>query len=265
MSSPSRAAVAILVFATVLPASARADQVPGNASAGELPTPKAQGVKEPAEYAVVVPHRTSSTDVLVRELYARPNLRPANLTETQAKRLAGLTDDDGPGFVAPFGAPSSKATSPSPRDVTGDDAASRAVLDALLANAQVQGAFVVFTDEEGGLFVRVYHARKHAFDANVLRADRASEAPWRKAIDDLEATYGRAAEPEHDADAARQARAKSIAEKRARALAPGAGGFLSSPWFWGAMGAALLGGGAIYFSTRDREPGTIQLQVRVPQ
>jgi hypothetical protein len=41
--------------------------------------------------------------------------------------------------------------------------------------------------------------------------------------------------------------------------------FYLSPWFWGAVGAAAFGAGAIYFATRDNGSSSIQLQVQVPK
>jgi hypothetical protein len=39
--------------------------------------------------------------------------------------------------------------------------------------------------------------------------------------------------------------------------------FYTSPWFWGAVGAAAFGGAAVYFATRDNSPSTIHLQLQV--
>ena len=47
---------------------------------------------------------------------------------------------------------------------------------------------------------------------------------------------------------------------------PGAGRpFYASPWFWGAIGAALFAGAAFYFATRDSSDPNIQLSVQVPR
>jgi hypothetical protein len=40
--------------------------------------------------------------------------------------------------------------------------------------------------------------------------------------------------------------------------------FYESVWFWGAVGAAALLGGAAYIATRDSSPSTIHLEVQVP-
>jgi hypothetical protein len=40
--------------------------------------------------------------------------------------------------------------------------------------------------------------------------------------------------------------------------------FYESGWFWGALGAAALIGGAIYLATQDTGSQTIHLQVQVP-
>ena len=41
--------------------------------------------------------------------------------------------------------------------------------------------------------------------------------------------------------------------------------FYTSPWFWGAVGAAVFGGTAVYFATRDNSTSTIHLELQVPK
>jgi hypothetical protein len=41
--------------------------------------------------------------------------------------------------------------------------------------------------------------------------------------------------------------------------------FYVSPWFWGAVGAAVFGGVAVYFATRDNTTSTIHLEMQVPK
>jgi hypothetical protein len=41
--------------------------------------------------------------------------------------------------------------------------------------------------------------------------------------------------------------------------------FYASGWFWGALGAAALLGGAFYFATRDTGSDPIHLQLKVPR
>jgi hypothetical protein len=41
--------------------------------------------------------------------------------------------------------------------------------------------------------------------------------------------------------------------------------FYTSPWFWGAVGAAVFGGTAVYFATRDNSSSTIHLELQVPK
>ncbi len=40
--------------------------------------------------------------------------------------------------------------------------------------------------------------------------------------------------------------------------------FYQSGWFWGAVGAAVFAGGALFFATRDSSGQTIHLDVQVP-
>jgi hypothetical protein len=46
--------------------------------------------------------------------------------------------------------------------------------------------------------------------------------------------------------------------------APRQRSFYESGWFWGALGAAALVGGAIYLATQDTSSPTIHLEVQVP-
>jgi|HubBroStandDraft_2_1064218.scaffolds.fasta_scaffold1420467_1 hypothetical protein len=48
------------------------------------------------------------------------------------------------------------------------------------------------------------------------------------------------------------------------ASAPHGRKFYESGWFWGAVGAAALVGGAIFLATQDTSSPTIHLQVQVP-
>jgi hypothetical protein len=41
--------------------------------------------------------------------------------------------------------------------------------------------------------------------------------------------------------------------------------FYTSPWFWGAIGAAAFAGAAFFFATRDSSDPNIALQVQVPK
>ncbi len=41
--------------------------------------------------------------------------------------------------------------------------------------------------------------------------------------------------------------------------------FYASTWFWGAIGAAVVIGGLVYFASQDTDPGPIHLQMKVPR
>jgi hypothetical protein len=41
--------------------------------------------------------------------------------------------------------------------------------------------------------------------------------------------------------------------------------FYTSPWFWGAVGAAVFGTTAVYFATRDNSTSSIHLELQVPR
>jgi hypothetical protein len=85
---------------------------------------------------------------------------------------------------------------------------------------------------------------------------------WSGTVASLERAFG-------DAPAvALQAPALATAEippPKAPATEGGSRPFYASPWFWGAVGAAVFGGTAVYFATRDNTTGTIHLELQVPK
>jgi hypothetical protein len=93
--------------------------------------------------------------------------------------------------------------------------------------------------------------------------DAGEELDWTGAVASLERAQGLPIAP-----------APTSAPRQVTALVPpakegdkntGSRPFYTSPWFWGALGAAALGGTALYFATRDNSSGTIHLQLQVPK
>jgi hypothetical protein len=212
---------------------------------------------------------------LAQEIYRRPAIRPAALDEARARVLAGE-------------APTADA-SQSLRDlaetraaIRGNDAPSRQLL-ASIANTLHVRALVVVSVEEADASVRapiarVFMADTGAFDAARYAPDDApgSAVPvWSGAGQSLERMYSApAVTPLGSAGAVGPARATIGAPAAVNTSASAtnkAGGegsskpFYVSPWFWGAIGAAALGGVVVFAATRDNNPDTIHLQMQVPK
>ena len=227
---------------------------------------------------------------LAQEVYARPSLRPPSLDEQQARVLAG----DAP----PAGASQRVRDLAETRAaIRGDDAPSRQLLASTARDLHVRGVVVVTRD--GSRFgARVFLADTSAFDAAQYAPDPppAGAAPptsnagsdagasqpdvdggilpnappppappvtWHAAVDSLERVYGTTEKP-----AAPAPTAGGIGTDRGTTSATHAKSgkpFYTSPWFWGALGAAAFGAAAVFVATRDNSSGTIHLQMQVPK
>lgn len=181
---------------------------------------------------------------LALAVYASPKLRPSAVSDDDARALAGeaprATTSAGTRELAELRA-----------RVQGDDAASRQLLLAITDRTHTRGAVVLMQDG----VARVFEAARKEFDA--ASYSTREDGDWRGVIASLERVYG--GMPSGDK---RQA---APASKRTDSTERATGSFFGSPWFWGALGAALALGGATYFLTRDREPDTIHVHVQVPR
>jgi hypothetical protein len=200
-------------------------------------------------------------------VYASANLRPS-FDEAHARVLAG----EAPAADAPSSLTDLAQTRAA---IRGDDAPSRKLLSAIANDLRVRGIVVVMAAPE--LQARVFLADAAAFDAaryvpDVRRdaSDAGTEAPpsskdWSGAIASLERAFAPSAStaPEPTATPApRQALEPTPARREGET---GSHPFYTSPWFWGAVGAAVFGGTALYFATRDNGSSTIHLQLQVPK
>jgi hypothetical protein len=223
---------------------------------------------------------------LAKEVYARASLRPAVLDETRARVLVGA--------AAPAGAAAPvKDLADERAGVRGDDGASRALLRTIATQLDVR-ALVVVEAGPGAPWAHVFVVESGAFDAARYAPDAvpmaaASLAPspadaadagapdaqagasdggmvaaaplaprpvrWSGTAASLERAYGAASAP-------------PLATSAVPPLPPAAQEshpFYTSPWFWGAVGAAAFGGLAVYFATRDTSADTIHLELQVPK
>ena len=234
---------------------------------------------------------------LAKEAYARPSLRPPGLDEPRARVLVGEP--------AASGAPETTRDLADERaSIHGDDGASRALLRSIASQLEVRALVVVEPGAAGVPSARVFLAESGAFDAARYEPDPApapaasdaapppppasldagapsaanatsdggmapsSATPppppppplrWSGAVASLERAYG------NDGEATR---APALATSPLPGAAPKTAEshpFYVSPWFWGAVGAAVFGGVAVYFATRDNTTGTIHLEAQVPK
>jgi hypothetical protein len=282
-----RAARVVLLVVSGLLATAQAFASPSRtAPAAEVAT---------SRRGVAVVGGTAARDeafTLARAIYAG-RLRPPALDEVRARVLAGDP-------VPPNARRELRDLGELRAGVTGDDAASRRLLSAIAEQLGVAALVVVTVDagspspaepepdvagdagaagdagEEAGLppappappvpappvvTARLFLADLGDFDAARYEPDREAEpaAAWRAAVASLERRFPAPAP---------SAAVRPVAPLRPAANAKEGGEskpFYSSPWFWGALGAAALVGSAFYFASRDTSGDPIHLQMNVPR
>lgn len=183
---------------------------------------------------------------LARAVYADPLLRPS-LDEKRARVLAGEAPE----------AEDLRDLAELRAGVRGDDAASREVLATLADRALVEALLVVQVDGTGHATAREFFARTRSFDAAVFVARRdGDEVAWPGVTDSLHARY--AAPPPPPPAAPRAATKPKPSETSSKP-------FYLSPWFWGAIGAGLVGGLAVVLATQDASGDTMKLRLTVPR
>ncbi len=215
-----------------------------------------------------------------RAIYASRQ-RPRALDEVRARVLAG-------------DAPPANATREL-RDlaelraaVAGEDAASRRLLSAIAQQIHVAAILVVSPPSasppapavadggadaaaaetaepsgvEGVATGRLFLASTGEFDAARYAADRGIAGPtaWKGAVASIDARL-----PEDPSRAVEAGRAAPTMKPPLSPDPAESKPFYSSAWFWGALGAAALLGGAFYFASRDASDDSIHLQMRGPR
>ncbi len=213
---------------------------------------------------------------LAKAIYARPTLRPASLDEARARILAGEP--------LPPQAPTALHDLAETRvAVHGDDAPSRQLLLSIAQNLHVRGLVVVGSERveapvvtmgtvatgvagdapppvrSSQPFARVFMVETGSMDAARYYADD-DGASWAGAVRSLERSYGVALPPQPPGPLTPAP--PKLKPEDASASHP----FYSSPWFWGALGAAAVGATAVYFATQNNgSNGTIHLSAQVPK
>lgn len=238
----------------------------------------------PRESGVAVLAQGDAADFtwpLAQEVYRRPSLRPALVDEARARVLAGEAPAQGASQVI-------RDLSDTRAAVHGDDAPSRHLLASLAGDLHVRAVVVVSVKEEAAPLVtiapastadggaaepppphrvavaHVFLAETGAFDAAEYTPDDSFTVSWRAAGQSLERTYGREPSPSPLSAAAPSSSAPAHKAATGEGHEPSRP-FYTSPWFWGAIGAAAFGATAVYFATRDNSDGTIHLQMQVPK
>ena len=208
--------------------------------------------------AVATPLGDTPVWKLARGVYADASLRPA-FDEAHARALAGE--------VPAAGAPADVRDLAETRaGIHGDDGASKRLLASLAAQLHVRGVIVVSGAETTAAHAanaKVFLTGSGQFDAATYAADASGD--WSSTVSSLSRTYG--------ASTVSTASGETVAAPTLALTSipppPDADShksrpFYYSPWFWGAVGAAALGGVAVYFATRDSDPSTIHLQLTLP-
>jgi hypothetical protein len=238
----------------------------------DAPSPKGLAVMAQGDATV-------SAWTLARAVYGDTALLPATLDETHARALLGEQ-------VAPDAPRDVRDLAETRAALHGDDAPSRSLLSGIAASLHVRGIVVVEEHQvspsqpRATPAARVFVAGTGAFDAVLYEPDPPPTATWGStppstswlsATNALRRSFGEAGVVIPGPSSAPSASGSlgSSAPLQTAHPAPPEGEkkhpFYTSPWFWGALGAAAFAGVAFYFVTRDSSDPMIQLQVQVPK
>jgi hypothetical protein len=240
-------------------------------SASGAPTPPRAPSKGLAVLAM--DGATDAAWALASKVYGDPDLRPLALDDVHARVLAG----EAPAANAPQDV---KDLAQIRAAVHGDDAPSRQLLSSLASQLGTRGVVVVEVAAGGAVSARVFVADAHAFDAARYAPDDPHTMTWNGATLSLSRAFGSRAAPSTTiAPPVVVAPTAEVTPAIPPTMVPGPPGILSdsppvaahvsksfyqSGWFWGAVGAAVFAGGALFFATRDSSGQTIHLDVQVP-
>ncbi len=270
----------------------------GRAASAQSAPPAASGASaaQPAPHAVGqgvavlgVGASRAEAYALARAVYGS-SMRPRGLDEIRARVLAG---DPAPSLASR----EVRELAELRAAITGEDAASRRLLASIAQQLGVAAILVVRVDraapapaapvdagaedaaseEDAGATAAaapttttVTSARLFLADTGELDAARYSPDPgaegseaWRSVVTSLERRF--AAMPAAAPAPAPAEKSRVSAPTMRSNEGPEPKPFYTSAWFWGAIGAAVLVGGAFYFASRDTSDDPIHLQMRVPR
>jgi hypothetical protein len=222
------ASLCAMVFALLTCRSARADE----------PAPKPKGL-----VVVATDGATDAAWPLARAVYSDEMLRPREIDDAKARVLAGEAGSADLAELAELRA-----------GVKGDDAASRQVLAALANKLRVVAVVVVSPGDPPS--ARLFDAETKAFDAARYTSEKGE---WASAVKSLERWYLPTPPPLVTAVPKEPEPAKPTDKPKEKSKS-----FYESPWFWAAIGAALLIGGGVLIATNIQTSDTIHMQVKLP-
>lgn len=158
---------------------------------------------------------------VAQAVYGDEALRP-KIADAEARVLAGEPPKEGaPTFV--------RELAELRAQFKGDDAASRAML-AEIARRTGARAIAVVSESEGAAEVRVWDAAGEGLEGTRHRREASG---WSPLTSNLHGRFAAAPQPTPAPEPSKK------------------GGFLENPWFWGAVGAAVLAGVVVYAATQS--------------
>jgi hypothetical protein len=269
MRSPRRFVMVLGLAFAAIPAAALAQptDAPPAGSAQTPPRAPARGLA-----VLALDGATDAAWALASKVYGDPDLRPLALDDVHARVLAG----EAPATGAPQDV---KDLAQIRAAVHGDDAPSRQLLASLASQLGARGVIVVKVAPNGAVSARVFVADTRSFDAARYAPDDASPTTWNGAAASLSRAFGAHAAATTVAPPIAMAPTAEPTPAPPPTMVPGPPGILSdsppvaahvsasfyqSGWFWGAVGAAVFAGGALFFATRDSSSPMIHLDVQVP-
>jgi len=193
---------------------------------------------------------------LARAVYASELLRPEGIDDEHARVLAGEKRETQQ--------PSIVELQELRAGVKGDDAASRQVLGALADKLGVASILVVFAPPNEKPTAQLFDAKSRTFDAARYSPD--ANGAWDGTIRSLERPLLPAPviAAQSSASASSAASTAPVAPGKQEPHESKSKPFYQSPWFWVAIGTAVLVGGGILIGTQVQTGDTIHLQLKMP-
>jgi len=222
------------------------DEIRARVLAGDPPPPNA--LRDLKELAEIRAGLTGAEDAASRRLLAgiakqvgaeallvvKAERAPAPIGPAPADAADGgaVTSADGGAATGEAGAPQSEAANPTP----GNAAPSTTVVARLFLADSAELDAARYSPEAGLRGAAAWKTTVASLEARFPSGSRTNPAP-------ASATKAVAVKPEDEKSSP----------------------FYASGWFWGALGAAALIGGAFYFASQDTTAAPIHLQMRVPK
>ena len=268
----------VLALSLVSAAPVAAEPDPAPASAAPAPAPPVRSSARGVAVVALGPAAGAPGSVrddaftLARAVYGSA-LRPPALDEVRARILAGEAPPT--------------ATTTSNRELAElraslpkNDAASRRLLTGIGRDINARGLLVVsrgpgavpdnlppadadagagnVAPAEGRVQAQLFDVETGTYDAARYEPDATASNPWQATVQSVLLRYPPPA-------SAAQVVRTSVIPPPAEGEPPSHRPFYASPWFWAAVGGAVLLGGFIYLATQDNSSSSIHLQMQVPR